>query len=330
MSRTIIPRWLQSTLIGALILGGILLLVISQIEVPHPSFYGPNESAQLINGAPQTRRWVVTRAYGSLSAQSVELPEIRVRGDALPHGLQASYYDGVAHHQLFEFDALDELVADIQEHIPARQQRFFFDGIMRAFTVEHGRTPAKVLDFTHTLTDKTGTPDLSNGIRIGIQQGFGDDMAEAIEIGKRYPENLHYPLFEELGWRVGTDQGIDADTWQEYEESLPPAAACWFAEGMVRGRTILSLGKNRTWWPEVKQFRSEVASQCGPEIASGIAEALLIVLCDSPDDLALHLEQIGDQRDKYMVKSMLDIKQASGVGKNLEALPGAEPNLSPL
>jgi hypothetical protein len=330
MTRSKIPRWLQSTLIGTLIVGGTLLLVMSQVEVPHPFFYGPKESAQLIHEAPQTRRWVVTRAYGSLSAQSLELSEIRVRGDALPHRLQASYYDGVAHHLPFELDALDESVADIHEYIPASQQRFFFDGIMRAFTVENGRTPVKIMDFAQTLTDKTGTPDLSNGIRIGIQQAFGDDVSEAIEIAKRYPEDIYYPLFEELGWRVGTDKGIDVDTWHEYEESLPAAAACWFAEGMVRGRTILALGETRTWWPEVQQFRSEVASQCGPEIASGVAEALLIVLCDGPEALALQLKEIGAQRDIDMVRSMLEIKQSRGVGKNLAPLPGAEPNLSPL
>jgi len=330
MSRHTIPRWLQFTLIGLLATGGTVLVVGPQIPVPHPWVYGPAEAAAHIIKAEQNQRWVHTHAYGALSAQRLELEEIRVRGDAMPEALQTTYYDGVAHHQRFEFDALDRWLEEVQTHIPDTRQRFFYDGIMRVFAAQHGENPSTVMDFSRELTKKTGVQDLSNGIRIGIQQGFGDDISEAITIAKRYPEELQYPLYEELGWRVGTDVGADIDAWQRYQSELPPNTTCWFVEGMVRGRTILTLGQSQTWWTQIEQFGSSLPKDCGPEIASGVAEALLIVLGDNPVRLQLQLNDITTPQEKELVIAMLDTKQSRTERPNLEPLPGADPNLAPL
>jgi hypothetical protein len=265
-----------------------------------------------------------------LSAQYLDLGEIRIRGDAMPETLQSTYYDGAAHHQRFDFDELDNWIEEIRTNIPDTRQRFFYDGIMRIFASKHGQTPTTVMDFSHDLTEKTGIQDLSNGIRIGIQQGFGDDIAAAIELGKRYPEELHYPLFEELGWRVGTDIGATIAAWQEYQGELPTKSACWFAEGMVRGRAILTLGQDNIWWTEVSQFKRDLTVDCGPEIASGVAEALLIVLGDNPRALQVQLKHIETPSDQEMVLAMLNSKQSRTERPNLEPLPGADPNLKPL
>ncbi len=323
------PRWIQIVLISGLVMAGLALVIIPQIEIPHPWIYDPDESAERILRADQSRRWVVTHAYGALSAENIELQEIRERGDALPEGLRTTYYDGAAHHQQVDFDALDAWLMEIKNHIPASRIRFFHDGIMRLYVKENATNPKQVLAFATDLSNKTGTPDLSNGIRIGIQQAFGDNMREAIQVALKYPADLYFPLLEELGWRVGNDHGVDPKHWREHANVLPDKTSCWFAEGMVRGATILMIQHREIWWSNVLNFRSELPESCGPEIASGIAEALLIVLGDNPDSIEKELEQIESMEDREMVTNILNTKQGD-VEQKLDALPNAYPDLPPM
>jgi len=330
MSPSRIPSWAQKVLILVLLLSGTALVIIPQIDIPHPWVYTPQESADRILRVEQHRRWVVTRAYGALSAENLELSEIRVRADALPEGLQTTYYDGAAHHQRFDFDDLDAWIRNIDEHIPATQQRFYHDGIMRLFTREHGRDTERVMAFSTELSDKTRTKDLSNGIRFGLQEEFGDDSREAIQIALQYPTDLYYPLLEEIGWRLGHDHGANAKYWREHEAILPEKTACWLAEGIARGATILLIEDDELWWPEIVKFRTNLPQECGPEVASGVAEALLIVLGDNPDTMLKQLDQVESQEDRKMVVNILDTKQETEGGEQLEALPNADTNLPPL
>ena len=324
------PRWLQNVLIGLLIVSGLALVVIPQIDIPHPLVSNPEDSAEKILRVEQHRRWVVTHSYGALSAQNVGIREIRERADALPEGLRSTYYDGAAHHQRVDFDELDAWLDQIDEYIPADKQRLYHDGIMRLFTREQGRNPQRVLDFATELSNKTRTQDLSNGIRIGIQQEFGDDIREAIQIALKYPNDLYYPLFEELGWRLGHDHGADPKYWREHESILPEKAQCWLAEGMTRGTIILMIEDDEIWWPDIISFRNGISSTCGPEVASGVAEALLIVLGDNPDTMIKQLDQVESPEDREMVERILETKQGTEDAQQLEALPNADPDLPPI
>ena len=154
-------------------------------------------------------------------------------------------------------------------------------------------------------------------------------MHEAIQVALKYPADLYYPLLEELGWRVGHDHGLDATHWNEHANVLPKDTRCWFAEGMVRGATILTLQEKATWWPKVLNFRNQLPAACGPEVASGIAEALLIVLGDNPDTVTRELNQIEPKEDREMVTNILNTKQGD-VEQQLEALPNADPDLPPM
>ena len=137
MSPRRVPRWAQRTLIGILLLAGSALVIIPQIEIPHPLVYDPQESAARILKVEQHRRWIITRSYGALSAENIELSEIRERADALPEGLQTTYYDGAAHHQRFDFDDLDAWLQNIEEHIPDENQRFYHDGAVAVIVPAH-------------------------------------------------------------------------------------------------------------------------------------------------------------------------------------------------
>ena len=324
------PRWVQNTVIGLLVVCGLALVIIPQIEIPHPLISNAEDSAAKILRIEQHRRWVVTHSYGALSAQNVDLEEIRARANALPAGLRRNYYDGAAHHQKFDFEDLDSWLAEIEEYVPTEHQNLYHDGIMRLFTRENGRTPDRVMDFAAQLSNQTRTKDLTNGIRIGLQQEFGDNIREAMQIALKYPTDLYYPIFEELGWRIGHDHGADSKYWREHESILPEDTLCWVAEGMTRGSMILMIEDDQIWWPSILDFRSAISSECSAEVASGIAEALLIVLGDNPDTLLKQLDQVESPEDRAMVEKVLDRKQKVNVRQQLQAMPNADPNLPPL
>jgi hypothetical protein len=286
-------------------------LLVRQIEVPHPWVYGPKASVEHIMKARPSRRWVVAHSYGALAAQQLDFAEIRIRGNEIPMGLEAAYYDGAAHHQQADFEQLDEWTQKIEAHVPDVQQKFFYDGIMRLYVQEHGESPAKVMDFASTLSVKTGAEDLSNGIRIGIQQRFGGDMPNAIQVASTYPKSIHRPLYEELGWRVGNDEGFSAVHWKQYQNDVPNSSQCWFAEGIVRGAIIIALGENSNWWPMVKDLRSEIPPSCSNNIYSGIAEALLIVHGDNQNTMMKQAKHIDLMQDYQSVVSLLKKKQGN-------------------
>ena len=309
---------------------GLGLVIIPQIDIPHPLISNAEDSAtKILSGKPE-RRWIVTHSYGGLSAQNADLEEIRERGEALPDGLRYTYYAGAAHRQRFDFDELDSWLADIKRNIPSEHQHLFHEGIVRLYTREHGTDPQRVIDFATEISNKTQTENLSDGIRIGIQEEFGGDIRDAIQIALKYPTDLYYPLFEELGGRIGHDHGIDAKHWREHESMLPENTLCWLAEGMTRGAMLSMLEEDQIWWPSVLEFREAIASDCTPEVTSGIAEGLLIVFGDSQDALKKQLDQVKNPADRIVLEQSLAQKQNVEAMKRPEPLPKSDSDLPPL
>jgi len=282
------------------IVGIFVVLVVaggvwfSQLGVPHPWMDSPEVSAQRIMEVPEARRWQVAMAYGKVSALFIDLPEARIRADALPPGLDRAFYDGMAHLHRFDGQDTTTVVQEIQDNIPQIHHSVFYDGLMRSFTRDHAESPGEVMAFAAELTEITGQADLSNGIRIGLQQELGGDMSEAISVAARYPETLHLPLFEELGWRLGHEVRLDSDQWLAHRDQIPQPAQCSFAEGMVRGAVINALGEQSDWGTMLSAFRASVSEDCEAAVLSGLAEALLIVL---GFDEALLYAEVGELKD---------------------------------
>jgi hypothetical protein len=306
------PFWKRRSGIGlgiGILLLSVVVMALRQIEVPHPYIYDPSESAQRLQSIPENRRWMAAHGYGTLCAQNLELDEIRVRGDAIPAGLGASFYDGAAHHQRIDFAEIESWIQGIQRHVPKRYQGFFYDGIMQSYVLEQGTSPDEVMAFAARISALTGTKDLSNGIRIGLQQQLGADMTRAIEAAAAYPQAIHYSLFEELGWRVGNDEGLDERHWHLYREQIPAPAQCAFAEGMVRGAVLISLAEEGNWWPAIDAFHTGLSPDCGSAILGGLAEALLIAVGDHPDVMHEELARIQVLKDRQAVSSLMAQKQ---------------------
>lgn len=317
--------WKRRIGIGVPLFALVAMLIVRQIEVPHPWVYGPKASAEHIMKASPSRRWVVAHSYGALAAQCLSFAEIRIRGNEVPLGLEAAYYDGAAHHQQGNFEQLDAWLKEIKDHIPDVQRKFFYDGIMRLYVHDHGDSPKTVIEFASELSTKTAHDDLSNGIRIGLQQRFGDNISNAIQVASTYPEKMHRPLYEELGWRVGNDEGFSATHWQEHQDDIPKPSQCSFAEGIVRGAIIIALGDDSLWWPEVKNLRSVVPQSCTNNIYSGIAEALLIVHGDNQNTMMKEAKNIAMPQDYQSVVALLKTKQGNANPRDFSTPPDQTP-----
>jgi len=261
----------------------LTFFLLNQIPTPHPFVFGPDRAAAKIAESPQHRSWKVTHDYGTLCAQNLSIDELRPRGNALPKVLHHAFYDGAAHHIEVDFEDLSNQVDAIKRHIPEEYQLVFFDGIIRVYTAENGDKPDDVIARTQQLQELSGAKTLINGIRIGLQQGFGDSIGEALGIAARFPQEMHAKLFEEIGWRIGHDDDIDASKWYAHVKSVPSHADCSLAEGMTRGRILSLVLEDEPWWDPVASFREQIPNRCQNDIDSGIAEALLILVGDQPD-----------------------------------------------
>ena len=269
-----------------------LFFVLDRIDVPHPIVYNKEQAAKKVAAAPGHRMWQVTHAYGALCAQHLDIPHWQERAALLPEGVGYAFYDGAAHHMEVDFDDMQGQVDTIKEHIPEDYWLPLFDGMMRAFTAAHGDEPDRVLAWAERLQEISGAQTLINGLRIGLQQGYGDSIDKAISIAARFPTELQGELFEELGWRVGHDADFAAESWKRHTHGLQDDMACHFAEGMVRGRVLWLVTELQPWWGEVAAFREGVPSRCHSQIESGVAEALLISVGDRPEAVEAELTQV--------------------------------------
>ena len=283
VSQTPVPRRRRRVAaVGSIVAVAVLIFGLDSIEVPHPWIYSPSHSAEKIQAVPEGRRWMVAHGYGALSAQTLNVEAFRSRADALPDGLEHAYYDGAAHHFGFDVDDINGTVSAIEDHIPALHRLLFYDGMVRRFTRDHATDPSAVIAWTKKVSERSGEDDLVNGIRIGIQQALGRTMDKAIAVAATYPPAMHHQLYEELGWRVGDEDPVSIEAFQQFEAGVPPLARCSFAEGMARGRILSLMAEENPWWAAVKEFHHSLSKNCADSIESGIAEALLIAVGDRP------------------------------------------------
>ena len=110
-------------------------------------------------------------------------------------------------------------------------------------------------------------------------------MGKALEVTQAYPEILRPALVEELGWRQGTDLGLQATAWTEVVDSLSEAHACLFGAGMVRGAVLQTLPQGLNWSDSHQVFAQALPEQCHEALDRGLAEALLIALGTDVDGL---------------------------------------------
>ncbi len=289
---------------------GTALYLLDKVETPHPYLYSPEAAAERLLRVDLPRRWKAVHDYGALCAETLSLRAIADRGMALPEVERMPFFDGAAHHERIPFDALAEWVAEIKTSIPVLYQSLFFEGLMRPVVLELGNDPAAVVAKAAEITRLTGALNLSNGIRIGLQQGFGHQMSHAIDLAATYPESLHETLFEELGWRWGDEHHLNTQDWREHTSHMPQAGHCAFSEGMIRGHLLRATEDHEAWWPELNDFLNAMQSQCYQSNVSGIAEGILIIAEDPDEDSVAMLSDVSDQVLKNEVQQLVRARSA--------------------
>jgi len=284
---------------------GTALYLLDQIETPHPYVYSPETAAARLLRVNEGARWKAIHGYGALCAETLELQEIGERGLALPVTDRKSFYDGAAHHQRDPLDDLAGRVDEIRRYIPANHHELFFDGLMKAIAFSEAEDPDLVMIHAEELEKLTRSENLFNGIRIGLQERFGDDMRRATDLAARYPDRVQPALFEELGWRWGDEHALEGAAWLEFAARIPEAGRCSFAEGMIRGRLLRAFAEDLTWWPEIAQFMKTIDTACHDSCISGIAEAVLISATGSGDAASAAIGRVDDEAVRTEVRAVV-------------------------
>ncbi len=127
-------------------------------------------------------------------------------------------------------------------------------------------------------------------------------MAVAIALALEYPESYHPPVFEELGWRVGEEDGWDEQRLDALVQTVPEGSRCVFLAGADRALTL----NQRGWGSEEDYARlaGRADAPCREERIRGLGQAALILFDRQPEwD---RLMSLADPEDRALLQSAID------------------------
>jgi hypothetical protein len=196
----------------------------------------PEEAIAAVTGADENSQWMVAFALGEVVGDYYghDLATARKFADALPEGLRTVFYNGLGHTFPWGVDDSDAQIAAIDEGIPEAHRKGAYLGMIIRYTVVYGDDPAAVMVYATGLAEKLGI-DANDGVRIGNQIRFGDDVAAALAIVRKYPEAYQYQMAEELGWRAGTDLRLEPAVILPLVKQLDGRVRARFVHGVCRG-----------------------------------------------------------------------------------------------
>jgi len=92
--------------------------------------------------------------------------------------------------------------------VPEAYRKSAYIGVLIRYAMVHGDDPDKVVGFASRF-GATHEVDAVDGVRIGVQQRYRRDPAKALALVQQYPEAFQNAMAEEIGWRVGSEVGLD-------------------------------------------------------------------------------------------------------------------------
>ena len=220
-------------------------------------------------------------------------------GMAVPLHVRTEFFDGAAHsHRPVSFEATP-LIRQIQETVPRDYQHFFHDGVLRSYTEEVMGEPEKVVAFASDYADQVEGYAPFNGVRVGLQRAYRDDVSGALQRAAAYPEEFQPALFEELGWRVGDIQKLSLLTQGDSIQWVPEASRCVFAQGVARGFVLRTEMQGAIRWPEIStQLTTYVEPICARGTWRGLGWAVELTSAHDPVVFAQRLSWITDPQQR--------------------------------
>jgi hypothetical protein len=205
---------------------------IPEIDVTE---HDPGSLARLILATPEATRWDVTFGIGEQVGRQVgdDLAAVARIGAVLPAGLGTVFYNGVGHAVEWNVDDVAAEEARIAAHIPLAHRASAYMGIIIRYATLYSDSPDDVVAFAEDFGARHKV-DAIDGVRIGVQRSAETDPAGTLALVAAYPDRYRNGLAEEIGWRIGSDLGIDPEVVLPLSERLEKALRVRFAHGVCR------------------------------------------------------------------------------------------------
>lgn len=318
----------------AAVVGGLLAVgVVWWLSpVPVPGMHSAADAAAQIAASDPIEQREAARRYGALVAKTSDWESVADRGEVLPTYVQDAYFSAVAYSDFLVGVSTKEALAQIQAHVPEAHQLIFCNGLARVYTASNAASPDDVLAFVDSLGGVCAGVDLTDGLRIGVQEAVGENLGEAFAVIETYPPDLHDAMVEELGWRFGEDQGLQAEAWKSAAYVIPDHNLCSLACGFTLGAMHRALANAEPWAEGFEALHAAVPGRCREAAIEGLADALIFVI--GPHDASLEemivtVTHTGIQqqiKEQVAVRLMLHEARArtSAGGDRIAQLPAAQ------
>jgi len=320
----------------ALLGGAGLILVLGSVwwfsPMPLPGLHSPQAAADHIANTDDLRQRDAARSYGELVAKSSGWEEVAERGEALPMYVQDAYFGAVAYSDFLSAFSQDDALSEMKAHVPAMHHPAFCNGLVRVYAAAHADSPDEVLGYMDSLGGPCGGVDLTDGLRIGVQEAVGENLGEAFAVIETYPPDLHDSMVEELGWRYGDEKGMAVLAWESAAYVIPDHNLCSMACGVTLGAMHRALANGEEWVEPFEAFHASLPIRCQEAAIEGLADALIFVIGPhdaTVDEVAVTItdtviqEQIKEQ---IAVRLMLHEarQRTSAGGDRISSLPASQ------
>ena len=151
----------------------------------------------------------------------------------LPAKQQVVFYNGLGHTTPWDIDGIDEQVAAINAQVPENCRDGLWIGIVIRYATLRGDEPEAVVSFAEEFAAVHGVNPV-DGVRIGVQLKYRDTPMTALSLLGRYPLSYQSAMAEEVGWRVGSDNGLNPERVVPMASGLSSESRSRFFHGLCR------------------------------------------------------------------------------------------------
>ncbi len=272
---------------------------LMRLGAPNPMTTSPKKVAAFIDEQAGPTQSMTTFMYGEYCGWVLELDRLVEIGTAVPQHVQTEYFDGAAHGYRPDSFETATLIAKIEGVVPDGYRRFFHDGVLRSYTEKVQGDPEKVVDFASDYASRVDGYGPFNGVRVGLQRAYADNVSAALKKAAEYPDDFQPALFEELGWRVGDGNDLTRIGSEGLAKLVPETSECVFAQGVARGYVLRSEMMGTTDWDKISaQLTEHVEPICARGTWRGLGWAIELLSAHDAQEFSRRLSWMTDARQR--------------------------------
>ena len=235
---------------------------------------GPQDLKKIVESTPYERSFAVIFSIGEQELANRSWAEIKEFEQVIPKNQTADFYDGIAHGRDWTRLTSAE-VEEIFTYVPIGVHERLWNGMVMRRLIVHNGDLTQALSVLKPYQHRFPYQN-TDGIRVGIQRLFGDDIPLAIQKAQALPEIYHATVYEELGWRDGQDH--QSEVVLHNVESVESEHQCIYLEGAARGKAMAALQQMDI--DSVATFSQDLWTAqplCKPNIRRGVQWAMSLM-----------------------------------------------------